>query len=86
MGSEPLPPHCSSESTIVLSHKSNLVSKRVQNDISIGLLEAKEDVHHLDLPLHDKPGVRQQLCCRVAGLDYAVWIFGDVHGSEEVIL
>jgi len=51
---EPLSSHGLCYAAIVFSHVADVVSLGIHYYVAIGLLEAKEDIHHLDLPLnHD---------------------------------
>lgn len=57
VGAEPLSAHGFGNASIMFSHVANMVAVRIKNDISVCLFETKENVHHLNLPLHHNAGL-----------------------------
>ena len=53
VGAEPLSAHRLCNASIVFGHVSKMVTVWIEDDVSIGLFETQEDIHHLDLPLYD---------------------------------
>ena len=75
---QPLSCHRLSYPTIMLGHISNVVSLRIHNDISIRLLEAEKDVHHLKLPLYNESGLCKDRSRWVALFENGIGIFGNM--------
>jgi hypothetical protein len=62
---EPLSAHRFAKPAVMFCHVSNQVTLRVHDYVSICLLEAQEQVHHLNLSLYDQAGGGQKLCRRM---------------------
>ena len=86
VSSEPLPAHRFPQAAIMLCHISNVFALSVHYHVSVGLLKAKEQIHHLNLPLHDKARVCEELCRRVLRPDDCPFIFGDMDGREKIVV
>jgi hypothetical protein len=86
MSSEPLSAHGFPKPAIMLCHISNMIALRIHDHVSIRLFKPKEQVHHLNLSLYDKAGVRQELCGRVLPSNDSPFIFRDMDGREKVIM
>jgi hypothetical protein len=82
VSSEPLSAYCFPEPAVMFCHVSHMVTLRVHDNISICLLKAKEQVHHLNLSLYDKPRVRQELRGRMMRPNDRSFIFGDMHRGK----
>jgi hypothetical protein len=86
MRPQPLPSHHLTESPIVLGHVANMIAMRIHDDISIGLFESQEHVHHLYLPLYHQARVGQEGGGGVSFLENSIWIIWDMDWGEEVVL
>jgi hypothetical protein len=74
-----------SKAAIMLGHVSHVISMRIHNDVSICLLEAKENVHHLDLPLYNEARLREDICRRMGGFDNCIGILRDVDRCQKIV-
>ena len=63
-----------------------MVSFWIHYDIFIRLLESEHQIHHLQLSLHDDGGVGQDRGGRMTLVEDAMFVLGDVDGSEQVVL
>lgn len=70
----------------MFSHIADVVSLRIQDHITIGLLEAEKDIHHLDLPLDHNAGLLEQCCGRMIRLEDSSRVFGDVNRCEQAVV
>lgn len=81
MCTERLPCHHASHTKIPLCHVAHMITLRIHDNVSVRLLEAHQYVHHLDLSRDNQRGVGQQGGGWMALVEYAIWIFGNVHGG-----
>ena len=55
-----------SHSVVLFSHVSDCFSSTIHDDVSVGLFEPKEDIHHFDLSLNDQGAVIEHMPCWMA--------------------
>lgn len=71
-------------SVILLGHVSNCFSSSIHDDISVGLFESEEDVHHLDLSLNDQRAVVQEIPCRVVWCQNTIGVIWDCDRRNQI--
>lgn len=85
MGSKPLPSHHVPHSQLSLRHVAQMLAPGIHDHVFIRLLEAQHQIHHFHPALDHDGGVGQDLGGRVARVEDAMGIFGQMDGSEEIV-
>lgn len=75
-----LPCHGPPHRIILLCHKPDMIPLRVQYDIFIRLLEAKHNVHQLQLPLYNDARIGEDVGRRMLLIQDAMQIFRNMDG------
>jgi hypothetical protein len=70
---------------VLLCQIANVVAMRIHDDISIQLLEAHEDVHHLKLPLNNERRVVEESHDGMGFFENAMRVFWYVYGRNEAV-
>lgn len=73
-----------SHTMILLSHVSNCFSSTIHDDVSVGLFEPKEDIHHFDLSLNDQRAVVEQMPRRMARRKNTIRVVWNGHRCNEI--
>src|SRR5947207_12439732 len=83
---EPLSADRSAKPAVMFCHISNQITLRIHNHVSVCLLKAQEQIHHLDLSLYNEARVCQELRCRMLRLDDRPFIFRNIHRRKEIVM
>ena len=83
VGSKGLAGYGVAQTMLLLCQIANVIALRIHDDISVGLLEAHQDVHHLKLSLDDNRGVGQYACGRVIWSQDSMIVFWDMDRGEK---
>ena len=84
MRSKKLPRQHIPHPVILLRHISNMISIWIHDDILVGLFEAQEDVHHLELSLDDECAVVQDGHGGVIRLEHTIWVFWYADWCDQI--
>ena len=86
MGPEPLPADGAAEAAVVFRHVANVLAGGGEDGVAVCLLEAEEEVQHLDLALDDEGGLGEEGGGGVCGFEDRGGVFGNVDGGEEGVV
>lgn len=82
---EHLSRNCFANAMVLFRQETNMIPSRVHQYVFIGLLEAHQDIHHLQLSLHDNRRVGQYASRWVVWSEDAMPIFWYVYWGEELV-
>jgi hypothetical protein len=71
---------------VALCKVAHVVTVRVHHYIAVGLLEAHEHIHHLELALDDNGRVVEDAHRGVCLLEHGMRVFGHIHWRDEGVL